>query len=674
MNGTRPELDRMARFSALGCTLIALLALAGWVLGVPLLRSFGSGVVEMKANTALALLCLGTALLLGLDRSAATVRIAVAAAALVTALGLATLAEFLFGWRGGMDEFFFMDPAAADAAMPGRMSPYSAVCLVALGAALVFRHRQSTRRFTMPLAIVAVVVGAVSIAGQRWDARAVAVNSSLAFMFAGSSLLLSQSPDRQEVHWRPGALAGVEGSVLGGFALALGLLAFAVGCTYHASANVQASAQWVAHTQTVRAALANFFGDFSAAALAERDYLLSGNAERRADYDRLLSTADRQLTQLDFLTADNPVRQRSLAGLRVTMSRHRQRMAAVVAAYETGGFAGAQAATARFRELPKIDAVQGLVGEIDAREAALLVVREDSYRRDRGMMLASMIATLGIAAGIFIALFRAIHRSMLARQEAETALRSANAALERQSLQLQETNHELESFGYSVSHDLRAPLRAIEGYAAMLEEDCAERLDSSGRRYLAVIAHNAARMKALIGDLLELSQLGQRPLAKSTVDMETLVREVIEEAQPEGRSGSAAAGLPPSITVDSLPSAEVDRALMRQVWTNLVSNAIKYAGKVARPDIAVTAQHRGGENIYSIRDNGAGFNMDCYDQLFRVFQRLHPSDEFEGTGVGLAIVQRVVTLHGGRVWAEGKVGGGATFSFALPAGEDPVFH
>jgi PAS domain S-box-containing protein len=252
---------------------------------------------------------------------------------------------------------------------------------------------------------------------------------------------------------------------------------------------------------------------------------------------------------------------------------------------------------------------------------------------------------------------------------AEQAIRELNAELRDKAAQLEVTNKELESFSYSVSHDLRAPLRAIDGFAQMMQEDYQERLDAEGKRYLTVIRQNSSRMGALIDDLLEFSRLGRQPVAHGEVNVDALVREVVQEvlnSEPRGERGAAAAA--PQIEVGPLPPARGDRGLLRQVWTNLIANAVKYSGKVQRPFIQVSGSEVGAENHYSVRDNGVGFNMQYAEKLFGVFQRLHRADEFGGTGVGLAIVHRIVTRHGGRVWAEGVVNNGAVFSFSLPKG------
>lgn len=230
---------------------------------------------------------------------------------------------------------------------------------------------------------------------------------------------------------------------------------------------------------------------------------------------------------------------------------------------------------------------------------------------------------------------------------------------------LQTTNAELESFSYSVSHDLRAPLRAIHGFARILLEDHAASLDAEAQRLLGIIDQNTRRMGQLIDDLLAFSRLGRQELEKRPVDMTELASVVAEEV----RRGATNGGI--DIKVFPLPAAQGDRSLLRQVWGNLVQNAAKFSRGRNRPRIEIGFRPEGNQTVYYVRDNGAGFDDRYADNLFGVFQRLHREEEFEGTGVGLAIVKRIVQRHGGRVWAEGKPNEGATFYFALPqAGGD----
>ena len=224
---------------------------------------------------------------------------------------------------------------------------------------------------------------------------------------------------------------------------------------------------------------------------------------------------------------------------------------------------------------------------------------------------------------------------------------------------LTQTNQELERFSYSVSHDLRAPLRAIHGYAQALWDDHAEELGAEGKRLLAVIRDSAKLGGQLIDGLLNFSRVGRQALARTPVDLTALAESVVAELRQTQGSVAVEVALAP------LPPASGDGALLRQVLLNLIGNAFKFTGKRAHPKVEIGAEQNGSEVAYYVKDNGVGFDMEYANKLFGVFQRLHRPDEFEGTGVGLALAQRIIQRHGGRIWAEGKVNEGATFSFTL---------
>ncbi len=240
-----------------------------------------------------------------------------------------------------------------------------------------------------------------------------------------------------------------------------------------------------------------------------------------------------------------------------------------------------------------------------------------------------------------------------------------NAELEQRVLQrtsqLEAANKELETFSYSVSHDLRTPLRAIDGFSHILLDDYADKLDDEGKRLLNVVRDNTRRMGQLIDDILQFSRSSSLEMTFSEIDMEELAREVVEELQPVVANSKL------QVNIEPIPPATGDHAMMHQVFVNLLSNAIKFSHFREHAIIKVGGSIKDNEAIYFVRDNGAGFDMQYADKLFGVFQRLHSVNEFEGTGIGLAIVQRIITRHGGRVWAEGKVNEGAAIYFALPA-------
>lgn len=256
-----------------------------------------------------------------------------------------------------------------------------------------------------------------------------------------------------------------------------------------------------------------------------------------------------------------------------------------------------------------------------------------------------------------------ISRDITERKRAEQAIRQLNTDLEKQTEQLETANKELEAFSYSVSHDLRAPLRAIDGYTRILVEDYEAHLDAEGKRICSVISGEARRLGQLIDDLLAFSRLGRKEMYTSKVDMKALAISVFDELI-KGENQERI-----DFQIAKLPAVKADPSLMRQVWTNLLANAIKFTSRKERAVIKLGTRQSKDEYIYYVSDTGAGFDMEYVDKLFGVFQRLHSESEFEGTGVGLAIVQRIIRRHGGRVWAEGESEKGATFYFALPRKE-----
>jgi PAS domain S-box-containing protein len=844
-------------------------------------------------------------------------------AAIAALFALCTLAEYLFAWNFGIDEWLVRDPMDAYNLFRGRMSPITAMTLAAVGLALAILPYPRLYGAAQWAGVAGITIGSSSVLAYAWNATEivtdhwippVALNTATCFALLGGGILLrpriSDLAQRREVT----QLTPVEAKILIGFAAAMGLLMVGGTYTYKTSVEFTHSIEWLAQTQEVRASLASLYASVAGAEIALRDYVRTGEQLHGTDYSRLVSDVREQLRDLQRLTADNPAQQQNFADLNQIIAGRLQSMAAVHRAYGDFGHEAARAVIGLGRDTNSTRDVGALTDRMGLVAEGQLLERQTSANRARYTTLFSLLGTLTLAAGLFTALFRGIHREMMARRDAEAALRASdqynrsivdsspdclgvlsmdgrlkqmtaqgrklmqvddfstiegidwlkawkgmdreaaavafeaarggkdgrfqgycptlkgepkwwdviimpvldadgrperllavardisdvkraetelreanrfldslienlplmvavkdavtlkyvrvnraaeqllgyprealigrdagelmspaqakevtahdrktlahgklveireqhidtdrngarilhvmkmpladgegkaqflltisvdvterklaeqaiqelNFALHTKAEQLTTTNRELESFSYSVSHDLRAPLRAIDGFALMLEEDHAPHLDAEARRYLSVIRDNSRRMGELIDDLLSFSRLGRLPVATQEIDIESLVHEVVDEAL------TVPLDPVPRVEIGRLPPARGDRALLRQVWTNLISNAIKYSSKNTMPRIEVTGERSVAENWYSVSDNGVGFNMQYADKLFGVFQRLHHADEFGGTGVGLAIVHRVVTRHGGRVWAEGKVDEGAVFSFTLP--------
>ncbi|MCE9554427.1 MAG: PAS domain S-box protein [Planctomycetes bacterium] len=252
------------------------------------------------------------------------------------------------------------------------------------------------------------------------------------------------------------------------------------------------------------------------------------------------------------------------------------------------------------------------------------------------------------------------------RKQAQDALRQAHDQLEQRvrdrTAELEAANQELEAFSYSVSHDLRAPLRAIDGFSRILLDDYSADLPADARNYLQIVRESSQGMGQLLDDLLRFARLSRQPLAKRPVPVGQIVKLCLDELQVEHADRHI------ETSMGELPDCDADPTLLKQVWFNLLANAFKYTRKrnIARIEIGSLAGERSDWQTYFVRDNGAGFDMRYINKLFGVFQRLHRTEEFEGNGVGLAIVQRIIHRHGGRVWAEARPNEGATFFFTLP--------
>lgn len=260
--------------------------------------------------------------------------------------------------------------------------------------------------------------------------------------------------------------------------------------------------------------------------------------------------------------------------------------------------------------------------------------------------------------GIFI-----LSNDITIRKRTEEEFKLLNSQLEEKveerTIQLKTVNKELEAFSYSVSHDLRAPLRALHGYSKMIEEDYNSILDDEAKRLLGNIQYYSQKMGKLIDDLLEFSRMGRKEIQKSNVKMEETVNDVVNELKFSTPKNT-------SISIHHLPDAEADLTLIYQVWMNLISNAIKYSSKMDSPKIEIGSEINKNDITYYVKDNGAGFDMKYSHRLFGVFQRLHAPEDFEGTGIGLAIVQRILIKHDGKIWMNSQPNNGATFYFTLP--------
>ncbi|MEC5216510.1 signal transduction histidine kinase [Actimicrobium sp. GrIS 1.19] len=450
-----------------------------------------------------------------------------------------------------------------------------------------------------------------------------------------------------------------------GIAAALLALALIAAVSLASISDLARRAAWVVHTNEVISRIEEVGSLLKDAQSAARGFVITERPGFLRPYDEARRLLPERFAALDTLVADNPVQQRSIIALQTHAREALAFNARLLEIRHTGSADEAKAFVERGGGDGAMQRIREQAASMIGYERSLLAERENrtevSVRRARAfILLGAMVGGL-LSASAFL-LVRAENRK---RRIADDALLKANASLLQRATELEATNKELESFSYSISHDLRIPLRAVSGYTRMLDEDYGQLLDAEGHRLLDVIRDNSKRMGNLIDDLLTFSRLGRQGLQVDQIDMRGLVDNAITQVRRKGDYPDS------QIEIGDLPKAYGDHALLQQVWMNLLSNALKYSGTMAQPCIRINGTRTADETIYAVADNGVGFDMQYYHKLFGVFQRLHSADEFPGTGVGLAISQRIVVKHRGRIWAESALGAGATFFFSIPNQELP---
>ena len=439
-----------------------------------------------------------------------------------------------------------------------------------------------------------------------------------------------------------------------GLAAAFLLLLLISFVTFYSVEQFANSSRLVEHTHLVIKQINQVVSDVKDAESAQRGYLITGDEVFLSAHHDVVIKLPNVIAALRVLTSDNLAQTDSIDVLQNLVG---QKMRVLRLGIDTLADRSAISNT----EIMELVGGQGRLLMDQLREQAdSMISLEEKLLLERAQQVESEAKStkLWILLGNLLALALLLSAFWLILWEIDHR-KTAQREIEKSAAQLELTNKELESFSYSVSHDLRSPLRAIDGYSRMFEEDFADRLDDEGRRLLAVIRSSSKKMGQLIDDLLAFSRMGRKQLDTVRVDMNALADEVWADV-----CSSARTSLPLKKIV--LPAAWGDRALLRQVLMNLLANALKYSSKRTEPSVEITAKKTEHEVVYSVRDNGVGFDMRFYDKLFGVFQRLHTESEFPGTGVGLAIAKRVVIRHGGRIWAESKLDEYAVFSFSLP--------
>jgi len=425
--------------------------------------------------------------------------------------------------------------------------------------------------------------------------------------------------------------------------------------TYTRTSQFLLSSRWVDHTYTVLSQINLLLSELKDAETSQRGFLLTNDEKFLEPYNRAVASLPSAIQRLKFLTKDNFDQQDDIALFEELANRKLLFLQQAINMQRRHAFKSDEDVLKTLQGGQNtMDELRAHIQNMSLREELLLSQRTDMEKKHavstrRWILFGNLGAIFLILVSYFL-LSQQISQRIIAQRRAE-----------KTALQLEITNKELESFSYSVSHDLRSPLRAIDGYSRMFEEDYADKVDDEGKRMLSVVRDNSKKMRMLIDDLLDFARTGRKEMARDEINMNQLVDEVwlelLSAEQPH-----------PTLQFykHHLYPVWGDQVLLKQLLSNLLSNAVKYSSTQEQPKVEITSQQKDGEVIYQIHDNGVGFDMRYYKKLFGVFQRLHSAEEFSGTGVGLAIVQRIILRHKGRVWAQSELGVGSTFSFSLP--------
>jgi signal transduction histidine kinase len=444
------------------------------------------------------------------------------------------------------------------------------------------------------------------------------------------------------------------------------LILLAIGVvSFHNTIQDENERGWVSHTHVVIETLQPVLLDITRAETSQRAYLLTGDEKFLAQYESASQQLSLDVKDVAQLTHDNTTQQEAITHLQDTIAARQAALVNRIQLRKYKGLAASIDAVDRNNTGEVyMSEIRSTIGDMRSAENRLLTERQNAAiataRRLKIMIVGGNVLAVLLLA--FAAL--ALHRESKKRTLAERDLNRVNEHLRRRSIELADSNAELESFSYSVAHDLRAPLRQISGYCNALMQDYACELDVEASRFLQKIDEGAKKMGSLVDDLLSLSGIGRQELSLQTTSLNALVNDVVRDLASE------CSGREIRWQIDELPEIQCDPALVKQVLVNLISNAIKYTQKREHAFIRIGQDSHNGQRVIFMRDNGVGFDMQYAGKLFGVFQRLHKARDFEGTGVGLAIVYRIIRKHGGRVWAEAVVDQGATFYFTLDSSAD----
>jgi PAS domain S-box-containing protein len=629
-------LKLFAQIISIVLILSGIIVLVGWIFDIATLKTIHPSFVSMKANTALCFVLIGTSLWL-LNQNYQR-RLARLCAIIVTLIGSLTLLEYLLGWSIGIDQFFFKEAiGTVGTSNPGRMAPNTALNFLLIGSGL-FLLDVETKRGYRPAQLLILMEGIISLLALLGyiygfttfyglpDFTKMAVHTMVLFCLIFAGVLMAR-PDR-------GWMQVITSENMGGILARRALPTFII-----ISLLLGWFLAWCEHRGFFAVGLKNpFFIAITIPVFSILIFTIAKSLHQMSIHHEQSESKIRQIASIVEFSND-AITSKTLDGTITSWNKSAEKIYGYTSEEIIGGSISVLLPPDYMDEMSQILERIKNDEQIDHYETKRL--RKDGSEIDVSLTISPIKNNTG----------QIIGASTIARDITER---------KRSDEKIKGLNKELEAFAYSVSHDLRVPLRAIDGFSLIVSEDYGGKLDDEGKRLLKVIRDNTKKMSQLIDDLLSFSRIGRKEIVLSETDMEAMSKSVYEEIK------SAVPARTIQLEIKPLPRAYVDPTMIRQVWINLLTNAIKFTGTKPNAVIEIGSKTEGDKNIYYVKENGVGFDMKYINKLFGIFQRLHSQEEFEGTGVGLALVQRIIHKHGGRVWAEGKIGEGACFYFTIP--------
>lgn len=457
------------------------------------------------------------------------------------------------------------------------------------------------------------------------------------------------------------------------FGVSLAILGFGAFLSYRSTAMLVRSEQARQQNHSVLEATQALLAELDDAETGQRGYLITGEPAYLSPYNFALGALKNTMHEIRQLTAGDPEQQLRVKDIEPLVAAKLAELKQTTDLRRTQGYDAARAVVLTNVGKKSMDDLRRIITDMNAAEQSTLNRNQQETEKAGRQTIQAMFLGGGLTVGLLLSIFYLLRQEIGVRTRGEEEIKRLNVGLQQRSTELETANQELESankeleaFTYSVAHDLRAPLRHIDGFAKMLLEEESAGLSAQAGRYLTRVCEGTRQMGQLVDDLLNLARLGRKPLNLQVTGLNSLAEEVAREIKAENPQREI------QLNIQPLPFVECDPALVRQVFSNLLSNAVKYTRPRACAVIDVRQISADGQPAILVRDNGVGFSMKYADKLFGVFQRLHRAEDFEGTGVGLATVQRIVRKHGGRIWAEAELDRGATFYFTLAAAKQDI--